>query len=347
MQEVAVNRVATAVLCLAAGWALACAPAPEKRAGAGTAVPAESPGVPEPRYRLTRDHIHSKFSSTIPPALRVPSGAVVEIFTHEATGGQLDVDSTPADVANVDWDRVHALTGPIHVETAEPGDVLAVTLHEVEVGDWGWTSHSPDFGFLGDEIEEPWLRTFRIEKGQTSVTFAPGVEIPLRPFPGVIGVAPATEELLSTIPPRANGGNMDNKHMIAGTTVYLPVFVEGALLSVGDTHAAQGDGEVCGTAIEAPMRLVLEVNVRKGGRSIPEPEFETAEFYATTAFAETIDEAARKATRYMIDYLVAERGLTRGDAYALASLAGDLKINEVVDVPHVLVSMHVPKAIFR
>jgi acetamidase/formamidase len=179
------------------------------------------------------------------------------------------------------------------------------------------------------------------------VTFGPGVEIPLRPFPGVIGVAPATEERLNTIPPRANGGNMDNKHMGAGTTVYLPVFVEGALLSIGDTHAAQGDGEVCGTGVEAPMRVVLEVNVRKGGRSIPEPEYETDEYYATTGFAETTDEAARKATRYMIDYLVAERGLTRGDAYALASLAGDLKINEVVDVPHVLVSMHMPKGIFR
>jgi len=324
-----------------------CAPAPSDRGETAAAAPAEARSIPEARFTLSRDHIHSRFSSTIPPALRVPSGAVVEVFTHEATGGQLDVDSTPEDVANVDWDRVHALTGPIFVETAEPGDVLAVTLHEVEVGDWGWTSHSPGFGFLGDEIEEPWLRTFRIEKGQTSVTFAPGVEIPLRPFPGVIGVAPPTTGLPNTIPPRANGGNMDNKHMTAGTTVYFPVFVEGALLSVGDTHAAQGDGEVCGTGIEAPMRLVLEVNVRKGGRSIPEPEYETDEFYATTAFAETIDEAARKATRHMIDYLVAERGLTEGEAYALASLAGDLKINEVVDVPHVLVSMHVPKAIFR
>jgi acetamidase/formamidase len=151
--------------------------------------------------------------------------------------------------------------------------------------------------------------------------------------------------MLSTIPPRANGGNMDNRHLTAGTTVYFPVFVEGALFSIGDTHAAQGDGEVSGTAIEAPMRIVYEVNVIKRGRSLPEPQYETDEYYAVTAFAPTIDEAARKAARYMIDYLTAEHGLSRADAYVLASLAGDLKISEVVDVPHVLVSMHMPKSV--
>ena len=161
-----------------------------------------------------------------------------------------------------------------------------------------------------------------------------------------MGVAPATTDSLSTIPPRANGGNMDDPHLVVGTTVYFPVFVEGALFSIGDTHAAQGAGEVSGTAIEAPMRIVYEVNVIKGGRSIPEPEYETAETYAVTAFGETLDEAAKKATRYMIAYLVAERGLDRTDAYVLASLAGDLRIAEVVDVPHVLVTMHMPKSVF-
>jgi acetamidase/formamidase len=151
--------------------------------------------------------------------------------------------------------------------------------------------------------------------------------------------------MLSTIPPRANGGNMDNRHLTVGTTVYFPVFVEGALFSIGDTHAAQGDGEVAGTAIEAPMRIVYELNVIKGGRSIEEPQYETEEVYGVTAFATTIDEAARKATGYMIDYLVETHGLARPDAYALASLAGDLKISEVVDVPHMLVSMHMPKSV--
>ena len=333
--------------CISCVVAIACAPVDRAADAPEAAGQTASRVVPEPQYSLGDENTHNKFSSTIPPTLRVPSGAVVEVFTKEATGGQLGLDSTPEDMANVNGDEIHALTGPIYIETAEPGDVLAVTFHELEVMGWAWTAHHPDFGFLGEEIGESWFRTYRIGEGQTSVSFAPGIEIPIHPFPGVIGVAPVTEELLNTIPPRANGGNMDIKYMTAGTTVYLPVFVEGGLLSIGDTHAAQGDGEVCGTAFEAPMRVVLEVGVVKGGRPIAEPQYETDEYYATTGFAETIDEAARKATRYMIDYLVAERGLERGDAYALASLAGDLKINEVVDVPHMMVSMHMPKAIFR
>ena len=159
-----------------------------------------------------------------------------------------------------------------------------------------------------------------------------------------MGVAPSTEEMLNTIPPRANGGNMDDPNMVEGTTVYFPVFVEGALFSIGDAHAAQGLGEVCGTAIEAPTRIIYEVEVLKN-KSIKEPQYETDDYYAVTAFAETLDEAARKAVRYMIDYLEAERGLSRMDAYALCSLAGDLKIAEVVDLPHVLVTMHMSKEV--
>ncbi len=302
---------------------------------------------PTPQYFLDATQTHNKFSRTIPPALRVPSGAVVQVETQEATDGQLTLESTATDVTGLDFEPIHPLTGPIYVEGAAPGDVLAVTLHRIEVGAWGWTAISPGFGFLSDEFTEPWIRTFAIAAGARSVRFAEGIELPLRPFPGVMGVAPDTDEMLSTIPPRANGGNMDDPHLVEGTTVYFPVFVEGALFSIGDTHAVQGMGEVCGTAIEAPMRIVFELNVRKGGRSIPEPEYETAETYAVTAFATTLDEAGRKATRYMVNYLVAERGLERNEAYALCSLAGDLRIAEVVDVPHVLVAMHMPKAIFK
>ena len=161
-----------------------------------------------------------------------------------------------------------------------------------------------------------------------------------------MGVAPATDSMLVTIPPRTNGGNMDNRHMIAGTTVYFPVQVEGALFSIGDTHAAQGDGEVSGSAIETPMRIVFEVEVMENTRGMVEPQYETDDYYAVTGFATTIDEAARKATRYMIDYLVAEHGLTPEEAYVLCSIAGDMKISETVDVPHMLVSMHMPKGIF-
>jgi acetamidase/formamidase len=311
----------------------------------GTEQEIPVPESPAPEFRLTRDQTHSRFSSAIEPVLRVPSGAVVEVFTEEATDGQLGPESTIEDLMSVSMDPIHPLTGPVYVEGAAPGDVLAVTLHEIEVGDWAWQAIIPDFGFLADEFAEPYLRNWRFEPGDSVASFTDRIKIPLRPFPGVMGVAPATDSMLSTIPPRANGGNMDNRHLTVGTTVYFPVFVEGALFSIGDTHAAQGDGEVAGTAIEAPMRIVYELNVIKGGGSIEEPQYETEEVYGVTAFATTIDEAARKATGYMIDYLVETHGLARPDAYALASLAGDLKISEVVDVPHMLVSMHMPKSV--
>ena len=138
---------------------------------------------------------------------------------------------------------------------------------------------------------------------------------------------------------------MDDPHLVEGTTVYFPVFVEGALFSIGDAHAVQGLGEVCGTAIEAPMRFVYELNLIKGDRTIKEPQYETDAYYAVTGYGESIDEAAKKATQYMIDYLSEVHGLTRQDAYMLASLAGDLKIAEVVDMPHYLVTMHISKEV--
>lgn len=300
---------------------------------------------PEPEFSLTTDQTHSRWSRLIEPVLTVPSGSVIEVYTEEASAGQLTPESTLEDLGYLDFDPIHPLTGPVYVEDAEPGDVLKVTLHKIELGDWGWTAIIPGFGFLADEFDQPWLKTFSFEEGGTLARFSDEISIPLKPFPGVMGVAPDTDEMLSTIPPRYNGGNMDDPHMIEGTTIYFPVFVEGALFSIGDTHAAQGMGEVCGTAIEAPMRIVYEIEVLKGGRSIPEPEYESDDYYAVTAFGESLDEAAQKATRYMIDYLEAEHGMDRYDAYALASLAGDLKIAEVVDVPHMLVTMHMPKEV--
>lgn len=297
----------------------------------------------KPQYFLSSEQTHNRFSKSIPPVLKVPSGAIVEVETKEATDGQLAINSKSEDVPNVQFDPIHPLTGPVYVEGAEPGDVLAVTLHHIEIGDWAWSGVFPGFGFLADEFTEPYLKTFALAKGATEVKFSEKISIPLRPFPGVMGVAPDTEEMLSTIPPRANGGNMDNPHLTEGTTVYFPVFVEGALFSIGDTHAAQGFGEVCGTAIEASMKIIYEINIIKNGRAIKEPQYETEEYYAVTAFATTIDEAAKKATGYMIDYLVDEHGLGRTEAYVLCSLAGNLEIAEVVDMPHVLVSMHMPK----
>ena len=301
--------------------------------------------VPEPDYSLSADQTHNRWSSTIKPLLKVESGSVIEVNTEEASDQQLTAESTVEDLKNLSFDPIHPLTGPVYVENAEPGDVLKVKLHEVELGSWGWTAIIPGFGFLSDEFDEPYLKTFEFEENSEVAAFSDSINIPLEPFPGVMGVAPATDSMLSTVPPRKNGGNMDDPHMTEGTTVYFPVQVEGALFSIGDAHAAQGLGEVCGTAIEAPTRIVYQVEVIKNGRNIEEPQYETDDYYAVTGFGTTIDEAAKKATRYMIDYLVNEHGLSRNDAYALCSLAGDLKIAEVVDVPHMLVTMHISKEV--
>lgn len=344
---------------LATGWALALwatsagcrlePKEPTETGGGGEAAVAAvgATPVPTPEFSLGTENTHARWSATIPPVLTVPSGAVIEVRTKEASDGQVTRSTEAAELADLDFGLIHPLTGPVYVAGAAPGDVLAVTLHEIEVEGWGWATIIPGFGFLADEFAEPWIRGFEIESGATEVAFNDRVVVPLAPFAGVMGVAPATDSMLVTIPPRANGGNMDNRHMTAGTTVYFPVQVEGALFSIGDTHAAQGDGEVSGTAIEAPMRIVYQVEVLENARGMVEPQYETDEYYAVTGFAATIDEAARKATRYMIDYLVAEHGLTREEAYVLCSLAGDLKISETVDVPHMLVSMHMPKSLFR
>ena len=300
--------------------------------------------IPEFQHSLTKDQTHNKFSSAIPPILTVKSGAVIEAYTEDASDEQFHLHSTISALDSLDFEPIHPLTGPVYVEGAQPGDMLKVTLHEIEIGDWGWNAIIQGFGFLADTLKVEYLRIYDLEKNKEYVKFNDKIKIPLNPFPGVMGVAPPTEEMLSTIPPRANGGNMDDPNMSVGSSVYFPVFVEGGLFSIGDGHATQGLGEVCGTAIEVPLRIVYEIELIKD-RSIQEPQYETDEYYATTGFAPTIDEAAKKATLYMVQYLEQVHDLSTEEAYALCSLAGDLHIAEVVDLPHMLVTMHLSKEV--
>ncbi|MBT8182587.1 MAG: acetamidase/formamidase family protein, partial [Eudoraea sp.] len=296
-------------------------------------------------FTISADKNHNKFSSAIPYQIKVPDGSIVEAFTKEATGGQLNINSTLEDFNKVDMDKVHTLTGPIYVEGAEAGDVLAVEILDLEPGDWGWTGMGPDFGFLAGENNASGFKTYKLDKENNIVNFTENIRIPLKPFLGVIGVAPNTEEMLLTIPPRANGGNMDDPNIVKGVTVYLPVFVKGALLSVGDSHAVQGLGEVVGTAVECDMRAMLRLSVIKD-KKIAEPQYETEDYYATTGYGTTIDEAAKKATRYMVEHISNTYEMSWGEAYMLCSLIGDLKIAEVVDLPNMLVTMHIPKNVF-
>jgi len=305
-----------------------------------------TPSKPQIQHTLTREQTHNKFSNTIKPVLTVQSGAVIEAFTKEASDGQFNLNSTIEALDSLDFEPIHPLTGPVYVENAKPGDVLKVTLHTIELGDWGWNAILPGFGFLAEDINVKYLKLYELGKDKTSVTFKNDIELQLNPFPGVMGVAPDTSELLSTIPPRANGGNMDDPNMKEGTVMYFPVFVEGGLFSIGDGHAVQGLGEVCGTAIEVPLRIVYEIELIKD-KSIEEPQYETNTYYTTTGFAPTLDEAAKKATLYMVNYLKANHNLTTEEAYALCSLAGDLQIAEVVDLPNMLVTMHISKSVLN
>src|SRR5215212_4714160 len=212
------------------------------------------------------------WDNSIEPELEIDSGEVVTFAVRDASDEQIRADSTSEDVAKLDFEHVNPVSGPVYVRGAQPGDVLAVEILEFRPREWGWTALIPGFGLLADEFPEPWLRISRVEAERGRVLFAEGIELPYEPFPGTIGVAPAEPGAHSIVPPSRWGGNMDTKHLRVGTTLYLPVGVEGALFSVGDTHSAQGDGEVCGTAIETAMDVVLRLSVRRDV-SIQAPQF--------------------------------------------------------------------------
>lgn len=302
---------------------------------------------------LLRSQVHFGWSRDHRPLLTVASGSEVNLETQDASAGQLSPGSTAADIANLDFDRVNPVTGPIFVEGAKPGDVLQVELLNVEPGEWGWTAQIPGFGLLADQFPDPWVHVWSLDGPWAP--FRDGISVPIQPFCGVIGVAPADPGLHSVVPPRRVGGNMDIKQMGPGTTLYLPVEVEGALLGVGDTHGAQGDGEVCGTAIEAAMSVSLRVSVR-GDLSIDTPEFDvgplernsaaTAGYHAVTGIAPDLMQAARQSIERMIEYLGSRHRLDPQAAYALCSVAVDLKISEVVDAPNWVVSAFLPNDIF-
>ena len=299
----------------------------------------------EPDYVLSADQKHNKFSKLIPPVLKVKSGSIIKADAYEASDNQLHRKATLDDLINIDFGPIHAMTGPVYVEEAEVGDILAVDLLKVELHDYGWQAIVGGFGFLTERFPNPKLNIHEIDVVNKTTMFNDKIKIPLKPFPGIMGVAPDTEEMLSTIPPRANGGNMDDPSLVEGTTVYFPVFVKGALFSIGDGHAVQGYGEVCGSAIEAPMTFTYRLRVLKNKPAIQEPQYETDDYYAVTGYGTTIDIATKKAENYMVDHLSNNYDISPEDAYMLCSLAGDLKIAEVVDVPNMLVTMHFPKFI--
>jgi acetamidase/formamidase len=301
---------------------------------------------------LNDSETHVGWDRSFPPRVIIDSGDEVTFDCHEGAGGQVTSKTTSADLPSIDRSRIHTLTGPVFINGAEPGDVLEVEPLDFQHKGFGFTYLTPG-GLLIDEFPEPYLHQWIVDDG--GCHFNDSIVVPYEPFCGTMGVAPRQEGTLVTYPPRENGGNMDIRGLGIGSKLWLPVWTPGALFSTGDCHGAQGDGEICGTAIECPMTVTMRFNLIKGW-SIPEPRLQTpspltivdtAGYYVTTGHGENLLENARTAVRYMIEYLVERSDLSREEAYVLCSAAVDLKISNAVCLPNRIVSAYLPLSIFK
>lgn len=348
---------------------------------------------------------HNRWHPDIPPITRVAPEQRIVLETRDAVDGQVRPGMPAADLLAMDLDLAHPLTGPVWVEGAEPGDLLEVRVLDVEPDSFGFTSHLPGFGFLRDDFPEPWVFDWRIGDGLAESPGIPGVRIGDASFAGTIGVAPSRRQLeearereqrllerggavfppqakgavptdvriatggLRTIPPREFAGNLDVRQLTRGARLYLPVNVPGALFSIGDGHFAQGDGEVCGAAIEMRAAFHLEFALGKGEatrRRITGPVYARSDAspaearaargtYATVGIpvdrdgeneSEDATLAARRALDAMLEHLVGDLGYDRAQAYAIMSVAVDLRLSSVVNVPNIVVSAVLPLDIF-
>jgi len=309
----------------------------------------------ERTHYFPTDRVHFKWDVANEPVLTIASGDTVIVHTRDVSDNQITPESTAADL-DLDWDRVYPLAGPIAVEGAQPGHTLAIEVVDLHPQGWGWTAILPGLGLLADDFPDPYLRIFDLTDG-AGTHLRDDVVIPIAPFLGTMGVCPAGASDQAVMPPGTFGGNMDTRQLVRGTTLYLPVQVEGALFSCGDAHAAQGDGEVCVTGIESPMYGALRFTLHED-RSIPAPQYRTSPgpltphvdgdgFYGTTGVGPDLYAAAQDAVRAMIDYLGETHDLSREDAYVLSSLCVDLKISEIVDAGQYIVSALLPLSVFR
>jgi acetamidase/formamidase len=290
------------------------------------------------------------------PALEVESGEDVHMVVRDASDAQIHEGSDAGDVLRLDMAHVNPISGPVLVKGARPGDVVEVELREFRPRRWGWTAIIPGFGLLADEFPEPWLRISHIDAEAGRVRFSDTVALPYRPFPGTLGVAPPEPGPHPIIPPSRWGGNLDIRHLTPGVRLYLPVGVEGALFSLGDTHAAQGDGEVCGTAVETAMDVVVRLTVRRDVR-VRAPQYHVppgsvapppaAGHHVCTGVGPDLMEATRDAVRAAVEVIGERHGVDRQEAYALASVACDLRIHEVVDAPNWVVGCAIPDEILQ
>lgn len=307
-------------------------------------------------YTIHSAHCHHGWDHSIPPAQTVAPGTTIEFECVDSAAGQFNENSTVADVTALDFSKINPVTGPVFIDGAEPGDAVKITLEGFKPSGFGWTANIPGFGLLADQFEDPALHIWKYDPD----TLAPSLfskygKVPLKPFAGTIGLAPAEPGLHSVVPPRRVGGNLDIRDLAAGTTLYLPVEVAGGLFSIGDTHAAQGDGEVCGTAIESPMNAIVTLDLVKNSQ-LETPHFTTPGpvtshldskgYECTTGISNDLMTGARDAVRRMVDWLCKTQGMSAVDAYMLCSVCGDLRISEIVDQPNWVVSFYFPRIVF-
>jgi acetamidase/formamidase len=297
---------------------------------------------------LTALPTHSRWNRALEPRLLIAPDDTVHLESLDSSGAQVHPAMTVAEFLSIDRGRIHALTGPVYVEGAEPGDVLEINVLEVTHKGWGWSSVTPGLGFLRERFADPYLFHWQLERA-VSRSLAPAV-VPLRPFCGVMGVAPGEDGEFRTRPPGVFGGNMDVRELSSGSTLYLPVLNRGALFSAGDAHAAQGDGEVCINGIECPADATLRFHLHKQRHlsgpiveSAPPIEQDIEKAWIVVESATDATAAARTATSRMIDLLVNHWGFADVHAYLLCSVALHLKFSQVVNEPMFTVSAAMSK----
>ncbi|MEW5722028.1 MAG: acetamidase/formamidase family protein [Thermodesulfobacteriota bacterium] len=312
--------------------------------------------------RISSDHTvhknqcHFGWDNTLEPVLKIAPGETVTFDVIDAGGGQVFPDSKKEDLARFDFGRVNPAFGPVFVDGARPGDALRVEILDVAVEGWGWTANIPGFGLLADRFDQPALHIWKFDaKTLSPAAYGPGGRVPLKPFPGIIGVAPAAAGVHGAVTPTQAGGNMDTRDLSAGAKLLLPVEVPGALFSVGDGHAAQGDGEVCGTAIECPLQITLKFDLVKGAGlrfprfTTPGPvsrHLDSKGYEVTMAVGPDLMASAKNAVSDMVDLIATQHGMKPVEAYMLCSVCADLRISEIVDMPHWVVSYYFPKVVF-
>jgi len=301
---------------------------------------------------IKKDTFHYLWNRSHKPVLNIKPGDRVHFEVNEVYSGQISPKTKVEELPTLDGSKLYPMAGPVYVEGAEPGDALIVNVESVKPANWGWSAIMPPFGLL-EEFTTPYLHIWNLRGSKRYANFVKRIQVPLNPFCGVLGVAPPEEGSFEVMPPGKHGGNMDVRHLISGSTVLLPVWNEGALFSTSDVHATQGDGEVCVTAIECPGDVTITFDLKKSANlqtpcyySRPLNESRSG-YFGTTGISPDLMTASKQAVRGMVSFLEKNLDISREQAYILCSVAGELRIHEIVDAPNWVVGMMMSRSMIK